>query len=79
MGFVNLMTSVWKECSILGRLGLVAGLAVLTLGTVYVNLMNYHHWVEGGVILKSFVGMTVAFEIGVLYQFISMVVEMERD
>ena len=79
MGFVNLMTSVWKECSILGRLGLVAGMTVLVLGTIYVNLMNYHHWVEGGIGLRTFVGITVAFQLGVLYQLISMVVEMERD
>ena len=79
MGFVNLMVSVWREFSILGRLGLVAAATFLMLGTLHVNLLNYHHWVEGGTVERIFVGVTTAFQLGVLYQFVAMVATMERD
>jgi hypothetical protein len=79
MGFVNLMTSVWREFSILGRIGLVAAITFLVLGTLHVNLLNYHHWVEGGLVERIFAVVTTAFQLAVLYQFISMVVSMERD
>ena len=79
MSFVNLMVSVWREFSILGRLGLVAAATFLMLGTLHVNLLNYHHWVEGGTVESIFVVVTTAFQLAVLYQFIAMIVEMERD
>jgi hypothetical protein len=79
MGFVNLMTSVWREFSVVGRIGLVAAIAFLTLGILHVNLLNYHHWVEGGTVERIFVVVTTAFQLAVLYQFIAMIVEMERD
>ena len=79
MGFVNLMFSVWREFSILGRLGLVAAVTFLLLGVLHINLLNYHHWVEGGTWIRIFVAVTTAFQLAVLHQFIAMVVSMERD
>jgi hypothetical protein len=79
MGFVNLMVSVWKDFSILGRIALLAAMTFLMLGILHVNLLNYHHWVEGGTVERIFVVVTTAFQLGVLYQFISMVISMERD
>lgn len=79
MGFIDLMVSVWKDFSILGRIALVAAMTFLMLGILHVNLLNYHHWVEGGTVECIFVIVTTAFQLGVLYQFISMVVSMERD
>jgi hypothetical protein len=79
MGFVNLMVSVWKEFSAVGRIGLVSAITFLVLGIVWINLLNYHHWVEGGLVERIFAVVTSAFQLGVLYQFISMVVSMERD
>ena len=78
MGFVNFMVSLWKEFSAVGRIGLAAAIAFLILGVIWVNLLNYHHWVEGGTVERIFVVVTTAFQLGVLYQFISMVVSMER-
>jgi hypothetical protein len=78
MGFIDMMVMMWKEFSIIGKLGLIAALTFLAAGLLLVNLLNYHHWVEGGIVERIFVVTTTAFELGVLYQFVVMISTMER-
>ena len=78
MGFIDMMVMMWKEFSVIGKLGLIAAVTFLAAGFTMVNLLNYHHWVEGGMVERVFVIATTTFQLGLLYQFVAMVATMER-
>jgi hypothetical protein len=78
MGFIDMMVMMWKEFSVIGKLGLIAAVTFMALAAVQVNLLNYHHWIEGGAVQKTFVVFCTVFQLGLLYQFVAMVATMER-